>query len=85
MSTAPVRTVFDEITDFLASNPTPEAILAYRLPAELETRALQLLARKREDALTFDEELEMYDFIRADDRMTLKAKTRRKVSKTNVL
>lgn len=79
MQPAPVRTVFDVITDFLASNPEPQAILDYRLPPELEARASALLARKREDRLTFDEELEMYDFIRADDMMTLlKAKTRLK-------
>lgn len=77
MSNAPALTVFDVITDFLASDPAPEAILVYRLPTELEERALQLLATRREDRLTFEEELEMYDFIRADDMMTLlKAKTR---------
>jgi hypothetical protein len=78
---APVRTVFDVITDFLASDPEPQAVLDYRLPPELEACALELLTRKREDRLTFDEELEMYDFIRADDMMTLlKAKTRLKLS-----
>ena len=76
------KTVFDVITDFLTSDPDPQAILDYRLPPELEARALDLLARKREDGLTFDEEMEMYDFIRADDMMTLlKAKTRRKLSR----
>jgi len=81
MQPAPARTVFDVMTDFLASDPAPEAILEYRLPAELEARASQLLERKREDRLTFDEELEIYDFIRADDMMTLlKAKTRLKLS-----
>ena len=81
MSVAPTRTVFDVITDFLASDPAPTEILAYRLPDDLEERALQLLARKREDTLTAAEEFEMYDFIRADDIMTLlKAKTRQKLS-----
>jgi hypothetical protein len=81
MSSAPARTVFDVITDFLASYPTPEAILAYRLPTELEQRALELLARQRADGLSFDESQEMYDFIRADDMMTLlNAKMRHKLS-----
>jgi hypothetical protein len=76
------RTVFDVITDFLAADPTPEAIIEFRLPRELEERALELLARKREGHLSFDEEFEMYDFVRADDIMTLlKAKTRRKLSR----
>jgi hypothetical protein len=81
MQNAPTRAVFDVITDFLASDPTPEAIIAYRLPSELEQRGLELLQRNRESRLTFDEQLEMYDFIRADDMMTLlKAKTRLKGS-----
>lgn len=81
MQPAPARTVFDAITDFLASDPTSQAILQYRLPAELEERAAHLLEGRREDRLSFDEELEMYDFVRADDMMTLlKAKTRLKLS-----
>ena len=71
MSFAPTRTVFDVLTDFLASDPTPEDIFAYRLPDDLEERALQLLARKREGTLNAEEEVELYDFIRADDIMTL--------------
>lgn len=81
MAVAPPRTVFDVITDFLATNPTPETILAYRLPIELEQRALQLLEIQRAEGLNRDEELELLDFIRADDMMTLlKAKTRLKLS-----
>lgn len=81
MAVAPPRTVFDVITDFLATNPTPETILAYRLPVELEQRALQLLEIQRAEGLSRDEELELLDFIRADDMMTLlKAKTRLKLS-----
>ena len=73
--------LFDVITDFLATNPTPETILAYRLPVELEQRALQLLEIQRAEGLSRDEELEMLDFIRADDMMTLlKTKTRLKLS-----
>jgi hypothetical protein len=82
MSIAPARTVFDVITDFLASDPTAEEILSFHLPRDMEAYALQLLARRREDSFTQDQELEMYDFIRADDMMTLlKAKTRLKLSK----
>ena len=79
METAPIHSIFDVITDFLASEPSPEIILAYRLPPELEARALELLARKRGVGLSYDEEIEMIDFIRADDMMTLlKTKTRLK-------
>jgi hypothetical protein len=30
-----IRTVFDVITDFLAAEPTPEALLSYHLPDDL--------------------------------------------------
>ncbi len=76
------RTVFDVITDFLATNPTPEAILAYRLPDDLQARAIELLERNGEGLLTYDEEREMFDFVRADEMMSLlKVKTRLKLSR----
>ena len=82
MATAPARTVFDVITDFLASNPTPEQILSFRLPPEMEVYASHLLERRREKGLSQDDELELFDFVRADDLMALlKAKTRLKLSK----
>jgi len=82
MLAAPSRTVFDVITDFLASNPTPEQILVFRLPNEMEAYASQLLEHRREQGLAREEELELFDFIRADDMMTLlKAKTRLRLQK----
>jgi hypothetical protein len=81
MQTAPIRTLFGVITDFLASDPSPEEIIAYRLPDDLQTRAHDLLERNGEGLLTLDEEQEMYDFMRADEMIALlKAKTRLKLS-----
>jgi len=81
---APIRTVFGIITDFLASDPTPQEIIAYRLPSDLEARAHNLLERNGEGQLNFDEQHEMYDFIRADEMMSLlKAKTRLKLRKAS--
>ena len=81
MESAPIRTVFGIITDFLASDPTPQQIIAYRLPDDLEARAHYLLERNAEGQLSFDEEQEMYDFMRADEMMALlKAKTRSKLA-----
>ena len=71
MQNAPPKTVFDVITDFLASDPEPEAILAYHLPPELQERAHYLLERNGEDLLTPAEEEEMVDFMRADEMMAL--------------
>ncbi|MCA9331159.1 hypothetical protein KC957_03845 [Candidatus Saccharibacteria bacterium] len=77
MQNAPVRTVFDVITDFLASEPTPQAVLAYHLPDDLQARVDELVERNGEGQLTFDEQQELYDFLRADDMMALlKAKTK---------
>jgi len=71
----------DEITDFLASTPTPEEIIAYKLPEALETRAHELLDRNRNNTLTPDEKTEMEAFIEIDHLMTiLKAKARLKLA-----
>lgn len=71
MQAAPVRSIFSEIVDFLAADPTPEAIIAYRIPKDIEDRAHDLLERNSEGELTFDEQQEMYDFMRADEMMSL--------------
>ncbi len=82
MAIAPSHTIFGVITDFLASNPTQQEIIAYQIPDEMQQRALDLLEKRKQDSLTFDEEMEMYDFIRADDMMSLlKSKTRLNLSK----
>jgi hypothetical protein len=79
MEIAHSPSIFDVITDFLASEPSPKSILEFRLPLEVEAHALELIERKRDSGLSFDEETELMDFIRADDMMTLlKAKTRLK-------
>jgi hypothetical protein len=76
----PTKTVLDEITDFLATNPTPEEILAYRLPAALEARAHELLERNGEGELLDEETQELHAFMQAEQMMSLlKAKTRLKL------
>jgi len=75
-----IRTVFGVITDFLTSDPTAEAILAYHLPEDLQARADELIERNGEGQLTFDEQQELFDFMRADEMMSLlKAKTKLKL------
>lgn len=82
MFDAPVRTVFDVITDFLASEPTPEEIIAYHLPDDLQERADYLLERNSEDSLTPEEAHEMHNFMNADEMMALlKAKMKLKLKK----
>lgn len=77
MQNIPVRTVFDVITDFLASEPTPEALIAYQLPDDLQARVDELVERNGEGQLTFDEQQELLDFVRADQMIALlKTKTK---------
>ena len=84
MQNAPIRTVFGEITDFLANNPTPQEIIDYRLPEYLQERAHELLEKNGEGLLTSEEQKEMVDFSRIDHMLTLlKAKTRLKLKKTS--
>lgn len=83
MQNAPARTVFSEITDFLATNPTPETIVAYQLPEILQARANDLAERNGEGELSLIEHDEMMDFVRVDQMMTLlKAKMKLKLKRT---
>jgi len=71
MQKTPEKTIFDVITDFLATEPTPQEIIAYHMPDELQQRAHDLLERNGEDELTPDEYEEMQNFMRADEMMAL--------------
>lgn len=80
MQNAPIQTIFGEVTDFLANNPTPQEIIAYRLPKDWQVRAHELLEKNGEGLLTEEEQKEMMDFSRIDNMLTLlKAKTRLKL------
>jgi len=82
MHSTSARTVFDVITDFLASDPTPEELIAYRLPGDLQARVDELVERNGEGQLTFVQQQELYDFMRADEMMALlKAKTKLRLRK----
>lgn len=84
MQQAPVRSVFSEITDFLATNPSPEQIIAYQLPEPLQSRALDLADRNGEGLLSEEEREEMMDFVRVDKMISLlKIKTRIKLKNSH--
>jgi hypothetical protein len=75
-----IKTVTEVVTDFLSSAPTLEELAAYRLPADLQDRAHQLLEKNRAGTLTPDERHELNDFRQIDHLMTLvKAKARLKL------
>lgn len=84
MQNIPIRTVFGELTDFLATNPTPEEIVAYELPEDLQARAHELLDKNGEGDLTPQEHDEMMDFARMNAMMRLlKIKMRMKLEQHN--
>ncbi len=77
MIKVPTRNVLDEVTEFLASQPTDEALLEYRFSAELQDRMHYLLDLNGEGELNCCEERELDDYIRANRMMsTLKVKTK---------
>jgi hypothetical protein len=71
MQNTPTRTVFDLITDFLATEPSPQAIIAYHLPDDLQARLDHLLDKNGEDLLTPTEHEELYEFLNADEMFSL--------------
>ena len=82
MLNAPTRTVFDAITDFLATEPSPQEIIAYHLPDDLQARADYLLERNGEDLLSTEEREEMHEFMNADEMFSLlKTKLKLKLRK----
>ena len=71
MHNVPAKTVFDTLTDFLATRPTPQEIIDYRLPEQLQKRAHALLEKNGEGELSEREYEEMMDFVRVDQMMSL--------------
>ena len=78
MQNIPTRTVFDEITDFLATEPSPQEIIAYHLPDDLQQRADYLAELNGEDHLTPGEREELDEFLKVD-RMFSLLKTKMKL------
>jgi len=70
MIEVPVRDVFAVITDFLASDPTDEELLAFMLPDELQARVSYLLEQNREAELTCEQRHELDDYMRANRMIT---------------
>jgi hypothetical protein len=75
------ETLFAEIIDFLASTPTPEAILAFKPSDRLEQRLSDLLEQNRQETLTAEDRGELDEFMRMNHFMNmLKIRTRQKLA-----
>ncbi len=71
MQSIPTRTVFDVITDFLATEPSPQEIIDYYLPDDLQARLDDLLDKNREEELTPSEREELERFLNADQMFSM--------------
>ena len=72
--------IFTEIADFIASQPTLEEIIAYRISQSQQERIDVLLERNREGMLTPDEHHEMESYLIISHVMSLaKVKARLKL------
>jgi hypothetical protein len=74
------QSIFSEVSDFLISQPTLEAIAAYQVSPAIQEYVDALLERNREEGLTPDERLEMEKILAVSHLMSLaKAKARLKL------
>lgn len=83
MQHTPTRTIFDEITDFLATEPSPQEIIDYYMPTDLQARLDKLLDKNREGELTPSERVELERFLNANQMFSmLKTKMKLKLKHT---
>lgn len=59
--------VYRYILKFLATTPSAEAILDFRLTAEMQDRASELLERNRAEQLTPTETMELDEYVYIND------------------
>jgi len=71
MLNATTRTVFDVITDFLATEPSPQEIIDFFLPDDLQARLDELLDKNGEGEITFSEREELERFLNANQMFSL--------------
>ena len=76
-SEASTSVVYADVLDFLVTTPTPEAILAYKVSKETQTRLRTLLEKNREEGLSPAEEAELDTFEQIEQMMMfLKARAK---------
>ncbi|MDX2077061.1 MAG: hypothetical protein SFZ02_11565 [bacterium] len=79
MAFAPVDTLFDDILEFLASSPSPEAIINYHPPENLQSRLSELIEKNRKSQISSHEQIELDEFLRMNrfmNRLRIKARQR---------
>ena len=72
-----VRNPMDEVTDFLATAPTDDELLGYKISDDLQERLHHLLDLNGEGEINECERRELEDYLRANRMMaSLKVQTR---------
>jgi len=84
MQNVPTRTVFDVITDFLATEPSPQEIIDYYMPEDLQARLDELLDKNGEGEIKPSEREELERFLNANQMFSmLKTKMRLKLKRAS--
>jgi hypothetical protein len=82
MASLPRLDLLEEVMDFLASGPSSEEIIAYKISDEQQRHVADLLERNRQGVLSEAERLEMDEIGRFNRFMiALKAKAKLKLAK----
>jgi hypothetical protein len=78
LKAAATHPVYREMMDFLASSPTPQQIIAYKVSPSAQERLEELLEKNREYRLTEEEsvELDVYELVE-HSMIRLKSQARR--------
>ncbi len=73
--------VYEEIIDFIASGPTPRAVVEFAPSDEAQARLEELIARKTGGQLTAEEQSELDHFLELEHLMRLaKARARERLA-----
>jgi hypothetical protein len=75
MASAPAKTLFDEILDFLASSPTPQQMIDFQVSPALQEHVSDLLEQNRWGTLSPEAQRELDEALLLD-RMVSRLKTR---------
>lgn len=67
----PAATVTDAVADFLSSTPSVEQLIAWRLPANWQERAADLLSKVKDDTASAEELAEVDEFRQINHLMIL--------------
>jgi hypothetical protein len=70
-SPPPFTEVYRYVLEFLASTPSPEAILNFKMTAAMQERISDLLEKNRSDQLTPAESAELDEYVRIDNLVSL--------------